>query len=155
MSSYFASELLRIVNGGSWHGPSLRELLEGIETEQALAYPLEGRHSIWEIVNHLIVWHNVVARRINGEVTNPADEEDWPPVRESGKQFWAKALKILDSSAEEVARAIDSVSETKMNQTVPGTVYPYSEMIAGLPSHDACHAGQISFLKKILKESGK
>ncbi|HKI45763.1 MAG TPA: DinB family protein [Balneolales bacterium] len=59
-ANHNAEELLRLVNGDAWHGPSLRELLDGLSVEQALAHPLKGRHSIWEIVNHITVWHNAV-----------------------------------------------------------------------------------------------
>ena len=152
-SNHNADELLRLVNGDAWHGPSLRELLEGLSAEQALAHPLVGRHSIWEIVNHITVWHDVVTRRINGDVTDPEGDEDWPPVAGKDEHTWQQACRELFSSAERIAGAMRSVGEEKMNETVPGKSYPFHVMLNGLPSHDACHSGQISLIKKVMEES--
>lgn len=148
-----AEELLRLVNGDAWHGPSLRELLSGLTAEQASTHPLNGRHSIWEIVNHVTVWHNAVTRRIDGEITEPEGEEDWPPVTDDDENSWKVTCQMLYSSAEKVAEAMRSVTNEKMNETVPGKSYPFHVMLSGLPSHDASHSGQISLLRKVMEES--
>ena len=69
------SELDRIVNqlchawkGGAWHGPSLKEALDGITFMQAQEKPISGAHSIWELVLHLTTWTNVARRRFQGEM---------------------------------------------------------------------------------------
>ena len=148
-----AEELMRVVYGGAWHGPSIRELLSGLTAERALTHPLNGRHSIWEIVKHIKVWHDVVTRRINGEITDPEGEEDWPLVNEKDERSWQVACQALYSSAEKVAEAMRSVTNEKMNETVPGKSYPFHVMLSGLSSHDASHSGQISLLRKVMEES--
>ena len=40
--------LRRTYRGPVWHGPALRELLEGVDAEAAAARPIAGSHSIWE-----------------------------------------------------------------------------------------------------------
>ena len=53
--------------GEAWHGPSLEELLTGVTAEQALARPLAGAHSIWELTMHIGVWMSAARRRLAGD----------------------------------------------------------------------------------------
>ena len=70
----------RSLLGDAWHGPSIQELLRDISAEQAASHPIEGAHSIWEIVHHITCWHRVVQRRLRGEAFDPSDHENWKPV---------------------------------------------------------------------------
>jgi uncharacterized damage-inducible protein DinB len=49
------SQLERAYEGEAWHGPSLRELLDGVSAAQAASRPIPNAHSIWELVNHIIL----------------------------------------------------------------------------------------------------
>lgn len=148
-----AEELLRVVNGDAWHGSSLRELLDGLTAEHAFAHPLPERHSIWEIVNHITVWHETVKHRINGKDVDPNEEDDWPLVSHPNEATWHRTCEKLYKSADEVAHAIRSITATQMNETVPGKSYTWHVMISGLASHDAYHSGQISLLRKTIETS--
>jgi len=44
-------QLKRAYEGNAWHGPSVREALNGVTPEQAAAHPLSGAHSIWEFAH--------------------------------------------------------------------------------------------------------
>jgi hypothetical protein len=46
-------QLQRSFEGEAWHGPSLRETLDGVTAEEASRHPIPGAHSIWELVLHL------------------------------------------------------------------------------------------------------
>ena len=50
--------------GPAWHGPSVLEALEGVSAEDAAEHPIEGAHSIWELVLHLIGTYRLVLRRL-------------------------------------------------------------------------------------------
>ena len=60
-------QLKRAFEGHAWHGPSLKELLNGVTAQQAHARPLANAHSIWELVQHIAVWEDVGRRRLGGE----------------------------------------------------------------------------------------
>src|SRR5437879_1774677 len=51
-------QLKRAYEGNAWHGPSVREALEGITAEQATKRPLANAHSIWELAHHIAVWES-------------------------------------------------------------------------------------------------
>src|SRR5262245_50588619 len=71
-------QLRRSVEGEAWHGPSLRELLADVTTEEAAARPIAGAHSIEEITRHISYWLVTTRRRITGALVIPSEAEQWP-----------------------------------------------------------------------------
>src|SRR5512140_3807607 len=93
-SNRLAEQLKLALNGGAWHGPSWRELLEGITPEAALYRPIPSAHNIAEIVLHTTTWHEVVRLRLQGESPQVSDAEDWPRPAGNGHGFeWWPALR--------------------------------------------------------------
>jgi hypothetical protein len=62
-SSDLNSIILKAASGDSWYGSSTPTLLSDISAAQAAARPIEGGHSIWEIVLRMLAWLREVARR--------------------------------------------------------------------------------------------
>src|SRR5688500_3334669 len=89
------SQLKRASEGGAWHGPALLELLADVSAEQAASRPLAGAHSIWEIVLHVAAWQGFAATALEGESMpiDLADEENWPPVADAGREAWRAAVE--------------------------------------------------------------
>ena len=76
-------QLKRSVEGEAWHGPSVREALEGVTVEDASAHPIPGAHSIRELVLHMAAGCQLVLRRLDGDGRQSSPEEDWPVDRRS------------------------------------------------------------------------
>src|SRR6266446_10069546 len=86
-------QLKRAFEGNAWHGPSVREVLEGVTAEQAVARPLPGGHTIWELTHHIAVWEGAGRRRLEGDhaqidISSP---EDWPPADDASEEAWEKS----------------------------------------------------------------
>ncbi len=143
----FADTLRRAFDGDSWQGSSLSELLAGVSAQQAVARPLPQAHNIWELVLHIIVWHDVVRRRMNGEAVLPSDAENFPTPA-GGAAEWEKAIEALRRSTHQTAEAIRGFQIARLDDQVPGKHYSYRHMLSGVASHDAYHAGQIALLRK-------
>ena len=60
-------QLRRSAEGDAWHGPSVREALEGVTVSDASAHPIPGAHSIRELVLHMAAGIQLVLRRLNGD----------------------------------------------------------------------------------------
>jgi hypothetical protein len=137
--------------GGSWHGPSLRELLEGVTAAQAGQHPLPDTHSIWELVNHIRAWEAIVARRAQGEVISEvADEMNFPPVLDASESAWQAALQQLDETNRQLRDAIQQLDADRMNAAAPGKTHPLYFELHGALQHTLYHAGQIALLKKVI-----
>lgn len=145
------SQLKRAYQGEAWHGPSVRELLEGITSQQAASRPIANAHSIWELVNHIIAWEQIVRRRLEGEeLTEIPDEMNFPPVSDSGEEAWQTTLLALESSNRSLRDTIRQIDDARLEEMVPGKDHNNYFMLHGAIQHDLYHAGQISMLKKLL-----
>jgi uncharacterized damage-inducible protein DinB len=149
-----ADELRRADRGEPWHGPSARQVLDGVTAAVAAARLIPGAHTIWELVLHLTAWRGEVARRVEGgEPADPA-EGDWPRVTETGDAAWARALEQLDQSHERLVSALHRLPDARLDERVgrasdPAPAgYSYYVMLHGAAQHDAYHLGQVSLLKR-------
>ena len=147
-------QLERAQHGDAWHGPSLRELLEGVTAAQAAAHPIPQAHSIWELVNHIIAWEQIALRRLRGELLVAiTDEMSFPPIADTGAPTWQAALRALDESNQSLRDAIRRIGDVQLNATVPGTPYTNYVLLHGVIQHDLYHAGQIALLRKFAAPS--
>jgi len=84
-----ADQLTRAFEGQAWHGQSVLELLKDVGAEEAAARPVPGRHTIWEIVLHNIVWNMMAYDSARGvPMKDLTIEEDWPSVKEISEDAW-------------------------------------------------------------------
>lgn len=143
------SQLKRANQGPAWHGPSLRELLDGVTAEQAAARPIAGAHSIWELVNHIIAWEQISKRRLEGDPVNDVpDEINFPPVADVSELAWQKTLESLAASNQSLRDSIKQIDDGKLEEMAAGQSYSNYAMLHGVIQHDLYHAGQIALLKK-------
>jgi len=106
------SQLKRAYQGEAWHGPSLRELLDGVTAAQAAARPIANAHSIWELVNHIIAWEQIVRQRLEGEtLTEIPNEVNFPPVGDAGEDAWQATLRALEASNQSLRNSIKQVGQ--------------------------------------------
>lgn len=148
------SLLKRAFQGPAWHGPSLRELLEGVTAEQALAHPIPGAHTIWELVNHVIAWEQISKRRLEGDSANDVpDEVNFPPVADTGEHAWQTTLESLAASNQSLRESIKRIDDVKLEEMAAGQNYSNYAMLHGVIQHDLYHAGQIALLKKAIQST--
>lgn len=144
-----ADQMNRALEGEAWHGPSLREALDGVSAEVAAAKPLAGAHSIWEIVHHLAAWNGAIRRRIEGELLDTPAEGDWPPVEDTTEAGWRRALDWLDDGTRRMQQAIMNVSDARLNvPLMKGGQTSAYRTLHGYVQHVLYHTGQIVLLKK-------
>ncbi len=141
-------QIRRAYDGDAWHGLPLRAILDGITAEAAAARPIGDAHSIREIVRHITFWHDGVRRRIDGEVVDPDEREQWPAAVEDGEPGWSRELADLERAHLALSEAIGRLSDQDLEGPVPGKPYPVYVLLHGLVQHNLFHAGQIALLKK-------
>ena len=138
-------------DGGAnaWHGPSLRTLVEGVGWETAARRPIEGRHSIWELVLHITAWADIARARLQGErLTDPSASEDWPPIDAVNATAWTSAIERLRDSHRALADDVKQLDEARLAEKVAGLDYTVSNLLHGVIEHSTYHGGQIAILKK-------
>ncbi len=145
---FIADQMKRAFQGEAWHGPSVLEVLEGVVAAQAAAHPIAGAHSIWEIVNHISVWHPGVLRRMQGEALELIGEQDWPPVRDRSESAWQQTVHQLKDGFHALHEAVRSSDDSRLQNRVANRDHNVWFMLNGIVQHDLYHAGQIAILKK-------
>lgn len=144
-----ADQLRRAYEGEAWHGPSLKEALEGVTAARAAAHSLDGAHSIWEIVRHIVAGEEIVRRRLKGDLARPTTEEDWwPPVTDTSEEAWAALIEALDTANRELRSAISRLEDSRLELPIIEGMSTLYITLHGLIQHDLYHAGQIVLLKK-------
>lgn len=137
------SQLEQAYSGDAWHGPSLLEILSGVEAETAGARPLAGAHSIEEILAHVVAWQDEATRRLGGSGGELPPERDWP---ETGG--FRELVDRLKSSHEALRDAVSELSDEVLDEKVKGRRESYYVLLHGIIQHNLYHAGQIAMLTK-------
>jgi hypothetical protein len=144
-----ADQLRRAFNYDPWHGPPLRELLDGVTAEQARTRPLAGAHTIWELVLHIELYIRVALDATRGVAMPRLYEtgKDWPEAG-TGREEWESANRRLFESGEELARAIEGFGDERLSESALGRDYDFYYLFHGVVQHTVYHGGQIALLKK-------
>ena len=144
-------QLRSTMEGGSWHGPAVLELLAGVTPEQAYARPIPGAHTIWELVLHLAGAYRLVLRRMEGDGRPLSPEEDWPAVPAMSACAWRTAIDTLREVNAETRKALLGFPAERLDEPlVSAAPYTAYAQFIGLTQHDLYHAGQIALLKRAL-----
>jgi uncharacterized damage-inducible protein DinB len=137
--------------GGAWHGPSLTEAIAGLTAEQAVARPIAGAHSIWEIVSHAIGWIQEVVSRFSGEVHQEPDQGDWPTPGDPSPEAWTALQDALVAALVALRFELSAFPAERLDELVAESrTDTFRQNLAGLAQHNAYHAGQIILLRKLL-----
>ena len=141
-------QMKQMVYGEAWYGPSLSELLDGVDAAVACAHPIQGTHSIWEIVLHLITTQELILDRIRNVSRPFTPGDEWPPVDDMSESAWKSAAANLLDGDEKVRAAVAGFAEKDLDRPlVEGSSSAYNNF-HGYVQHAIYHAGQIGLLIK-------
>ncbi len=145
-------QLERAFRGEAWHGPSVRQILSGVNYATANTLPMKGVHTIWEIVLHMIVWMRLTVRALDGEsmAANPPPDQDWPEVEEANEDAWAETLDELVEIHNTLSDKVSNLTDDDLIKFVPGRDFTWYFLIHGIVQHNLYHAGQIAIIKSSL-----
>jgi len=146
-----ADQIRRAFEGEAWHGDSMLELLAGVGAETAAAHPIQGAHSIWELLLHVAAWDDAVLRRTGGGAVELSDRENFPPVSDSSETAWRKAVEQVKKKHDALVKAVAAFPDSRLHEQVPGKkekYYDHFYLFSGIVQHELYHAGQIALLKK-------
>ena len=132
-----ADQINRAFRGGSWHGPSVMEVLAGVSAHDA------------EIVLHMASGYALVLARVRGESAELQEDEAWPRVPDASPEAWGESQRALERLNQQLVGAVRSFSPEQLLQELGSEFTAYTQF-CGAPQHDLYHAGQIVMLKKAL-----
>ena len=146
-----ADQLRRAFDGSAWHGPALLELLKDVDAATAAAQPMDGVHSIWELVLHIAVWDEAGLRRLSGEKWQPKGLANFPRVTTVAEGAWRKAVAATKRTHVTLVKTVEALPDSRLWERCPGKRYDFYHLLHGIAQHELYHAGQIAILKKSLR----
>ncbi len=133
--------------------PSLSEALDGVAAAEAVWKPAPDRHSIWQIVRHLILWKRGIMQALEGDPPDRAvlGQTDWQEVS-GDERAWrgdVEALLRLSRDLLERARAMDDQTLSRQVVWYRGwtETQPVAVRLLRRAAHDSYHVGQIRHLR--------
>ncbi len=156
ISDLVRDQLETTLHRQAWQSqPSLTEALEGVDAAAAAWQPGRHRHSIWQIVRHLILWKQGILRALEGQ---PPDREelrrvDWAEAA-GGEDAWrADVDTLLHISSDLVARVREMEDASLLRPVVWYRGWTETQPIAvrllRRATHDSYHTGQIRYLRAL------
>jgi hypothetical protein len=137
--------------GPAWHGPSVRESLDGVSARVAAGKLSPSRNSIWELVLHLAHGRHLVIERITAtpDATFPRQvREPWWPVApvDMSDHAWRRDLELLDDYHAKLVDAIRRATLAQLERVPERSEHSVAQQLIGMALHDTYHAGQIRLL---------
>lgn len=149
-----ARSIAEIYRGPSWHGPSVRSALRGVDAAKAAWRPAPERNSIHDLMLHLTYARHRMLGRL--EAVRGGRASRFPrPMRLSwfprgpdrlDEATWREDLRFLDEYQEKVLEALRDVDAATLELRRRGKAVTIGDELMGLAFHDAYHAGQIRLL---------
>jgi uncharacterized damage-inducible protein DinB len=125
-------------NEGLW-AAAWSKSVDGLTPQQAAWKPAPGRHSIWQIVSHMLFWREDALGRLAGK-DRPTDDEiarlNYPEPADVTDAAWKASVRRFRESQERIAAVVADPA---------GNI----ERIRYLLPHDCYHIGQINYLRAL------
>lgn len=138
----------RAYRAKAWHGPALMETLDGVGPALAARHVRRGVHSIWELVEHIASWNEIVTDRLEGRSPTVTPAYNFPPVPRATPAAWLATRKRLARSQGRFRRAVARFPIAKIGRRRPKLDSTWNVLIQGQIQHQLYHAGQIAMLRR-------
>ncbi len=138
----------RAYRAKAWCGSSLLESLDGVSSALAAKRPVKYAHSIWELVEHVASWNEIVAWRLLGEPPVVTPELNFPPVTKKTPAAWKATLRRLARSQARFRAAVVAFPVAMLGRKRPKTDHTWGVLLHGQIEHQLYHAGQIAMMRR-------
>ena len=136
-------------SGNAWHGTNIVDALLDVDYIEARNRVIAERHTIWELVDHMVVWLEVPTK-ILLEEKNYHDlpiEINWKPMGNT-QEDWENTVKRLERAIDNIISVIADTPVEIFDENVLDLKFTYRTLLNGALHHNLYHLGQIAILKK-------
>ena len=153
LTSQIAKHFRDVHFGGNWTSVNLKETLAGITWQQATT-KIYSLNTIATLVFHINYYVSAVTKVLQGEPLTAHDKYSFDLTPIQNQEDWENLLNKTWNDAENFARLIEQLPESKLAETFSDEKYgTYYRNLHGIIEHTHYHLGQIVLIKKILLQS--
>lgn len=153
ITALIARHILDVHKGNNWTDSNITDVLKDVSLTEATTVTPASVNTIAALLQHLTYWNRIMVQRIAG-ITVAVPETngfDVPPPQ--NEKSWELMKDDNISSAHELADAILSFNEDKLQEPIlPGYSIAYKNL-QGSSEHIHYHLGQIVILKNLIRAS--
>jgi len=153
VSAQIAKHFREVHFGGNWTWSNLKDNLKDVTWQQATA-KVFSFNTIAALVYHMNYFVSAVLKVLQGGPLDAHDKYsfDLPPIR--SQEDWEKLLEKTWADAENFARLVGQLPESKLDETFSDEKYGnYYRNLHGVIEHVHYHLGQIVIIKKIILQT--
>jgi len=152
LSAEIARQIREVHFGGNWTDVSLQKLLEDVDWKEA-THQVDDLNSIAVLVFHISYYISAVLKVLQKGPLEARDKYSFnlPEIR--SQKDWDLLLKNVWQDAEEFAKLIEKMSDKEIWSIMLDQKYgSYYRNFQGIIEHFHYHMGQISLLKKMIRQ---
>jgi hypothetical protein len=153
LTAQIARHLREIHFGGNWTYSNLKDHLKDVTWQQA-SRQVYSFNTIAALTHHMNYFVSAALKVLQGGPLDAKDKYsfDHPPIQ--SQEDWEKLLNKTWTDAENIARLIEQLPESKLWEIFSEEKYGnYYRNIHGIIEHIHYHLGQIVLIKKIILQS--
>lgn len=138
-------------NGNPWIDTTIAATLKQLTAKQAAA-KTGGLNSIWQIVNHMILWRTALIGRVMDKPVRYPDNNYMEEIKDTSAAAWKETIKKFERSQKEIISFLAGSEDELLEKVSPSSGYSYFELVMSIVIHDSYHLGQIVLIKKMMEE---
>ena len=117
-------------------------VFEHLTAAQAATPPAPGRHSVWQLLEHMVFWRHATISHLAGRP---------PSAEDVARHEWAGPSSPASPSESDWAdaRARFAASQSAVRDAMRDERHP-TEAFRGLFLHDAYHCGQVALTRQLV-----
>lgn len=152
-----SKQLRQIQNQQLWACKPYEILLSRIHNDRYFERPIEGMHSVAEIISHLTFWRKDALVKIKTGRGQKKDNDpgNWRKNDVLLNIGWSQLKEDHDRTLEEFIQVLESKNDSFLKEEYFDIdfngMYPYEFLINGILHHDLYHLGQLGLIVKFLK----
>ena len=138
--------------GGNWTSVNLKEVLADIDWEEATT-KVNNLNTIADLVFHINYYVNPVLQVLQGGSLIASDKFSFDLAPISSEEDWQQLITKALTEATLFAEEMEKLDEAKLSEIFADPQYGnFYRNLHGIIEHTHYHLGQISLLKKLVKE---
>jgi hypothetical protein len=152
LAAQMAKHIRDVHFGGNWTDVNLKDTLAGVTWQQATE-KVNSLNTIAALVFHMNYYVSAVLKVLQVGPLDASDKFSFnlPPVQSQAD--WEKLLDKTWTDAEKFASLVEQLPESRFAETFCDEKYGnYYRNIHGVVEHIHYHLGQISLIKKLLRQ---
>lgn len=137
------NELVSVYDGSPWYGENMIAILSKVKSAKAYDRRFPGKHSVTELLLHIINWRLFTVSRFNREFD--FEMKDWQKIEKPDEELWNNAMLQLEDTQKKLLNILNIVEDNILENIVSERTYNYRFLLNGTIQHDIYHTAQIAY----------